>query len=78
MVQAYNFSRNSSGILIPSQLSNALGKEMEKAEGPLQFFTNSDIEFSKISVDHEVQRMRGGSIFDESQDNRNQTSLMDY
>ena len=54
----------------------ALGKEGDKADRPLQFYSNSDIEFSKISVDHEVQRLRGGSIFDESQDQRNQTSLM--
>ena len=76
MVQSYNFSRNSSGILIPSQTSNALGKEGDKVDRPLQFYSNSDIEFSKISVDHEVQRLRGGSIFDESQDHKNQTSLM--
>ena len=68
MVQSYNFSRNSSGILIPSQTSNALGKEGDKADRPLQFYSNSDIEFSKISVDMEVDKAKG-SLFDELHNN---------
>ena len=45
---------------------------------PLQFYTNSEIEFSKISLDQEVERQRGRSIFDESHDDKNnQTSLME-